>query len=290
MASRATADGGRIVLVGYDGSPNAAGAIEIGARLLPDAAARIVSLWTPSFGDRAARHRLTRTTRSVDELQRVIEAEGEAAGEQRAAEGVELARSAGWSEATTLTRRSFGSEGIELAQLAEEIGPAALVVGSRGLSGVRAALGSVSDFAVHWSRVPVLVVPHPLPAADRQATADGPVLVAHDGSAGAERALGAARELFTGRPLVVAGVGEEPPAAEGAELVRLDAIGVRDSARAVADALALHATDRGAAVIVVGSRGRSASREILLGSVAMATLHHAHRPVLVVPDPRHFER
>jgi nucleotide-binding universal stress UspA family protein len=42
-------------------------------------------------------------------------------------------------------------------------------------------------------------------------------------------------------------------------------------------------------VIVVGSRGRSARREILLGSVAMATLHRAHRPVLVVPDLRRFE-
>ena len=38
-----------------------------------------------------------------------------------------------------------------------------------------------------------------------------------------------------------------------------------------------------AAVLVVGSRGRSALREILLGSVAMAALHHSPRPVVVVP-------
>jgi len=37
-------------------------------------------------------------------------------------------------------------------------------------------------------------------------------------------------------------------------------------------------------MLVVGSRGRSAIREILLGSVAMATLHHAYRPVMVVPE------
>jgi nucleotide-binding universal stress UspA family protein len=54
-------------------------------------------------------------------------------------------------------------------------------------------------------------------------------------------------------------------------------------ARAVADALATYARQREAAVLVVGSRGRSAAREILLGSVARATLHHAHRPVMVVP-------
>jgi nucleotide-binding universal stress UspA family protein len=39
-------------------------------------------------------------------------------------------------------------------------------------------------------------------------------------------------------------------------------------------------------VIVAGSRGRSAARELLLGSVAMAILHRAQRPVLVVPHRR----
>jgi nucleotide-binding universal stress UspA family protein len=37
-------------------------------------------------------------------------------------------------------------------------------------------------------------------------------------------------------------------------------------------------------MIVVGSRGRSTVRETLLGSVARSTLHHAHRPVMVVPQ------
>ena len=39
------------------------------------------------------------------------------------------------------------------------------------------------------------------------------------------------------------------------------------------------------AAAVVGSRGRSAHCEILLGIAAMATLHHAHRPLLAVPPP-----
>ena len=37
---------------------------------------------------------------------------------------------------------------------------------------------------------------------------------------------------------------------------------------------------------VMGSRGRSAVREILLGSVVRATLRNPHRPVMVVPRPR----
>jgi nucleotide-binding universal stress UspA family protein len=39
-------------------------------------------------------------------------------------------------------------------------------------------------------------------------------------------------------------------------------------------------------VLAVGSRGRSAGRELLLGSVAREALHCAHRPVLVVPTRR----
>ena len=51
----------------------------------------------------------------------------------------------------------------------------------------------------------------------------------------------------------------------------------------MAEALVVTVRSHQAAVLVVGSRGRSAVQEILLGSVAMAVLHHAYRPVMVVP-------
>ena len=57
--------------------------------------------------------------------------------------------------------------------------------------------------------------------------------------------------------------------------------------RGVASALVEYAREREAALLVVGSRGRSAVRQIILGSVAMATLHHAYRPVLVVSAADH---
>lgn len=55
-------------------------------------------------------------------------------------------------------------------------------------------------------------------------------------------------------------------------------------ARATASAIVAAADDEGAAMVVVGSRGRSAVREIILGSVAMGIVHHSHRPVMVVPN------
>jgi nucleotide-binding universal stress UspA family protein len=61
-------------------------------------------------------------------------------------------------------------------------------------------------------------------------------------------------------------------------------VGVRvRGPRAVAEALAGFAAEREAALVVTGSRGRSAWRKIMLGSVAVSVLRQAQRPVLTVP-------
>ena len=277
------------VLAGYDGSPDAANAVEIGARLLPGFAARLVHLWAPPFTSGKLRRRLLRDAASLDELAALLEREGAAEAERVGADGVALAQAAGW-QAEPLAHRSYGGEGLELARLAEELRPAAVVVGSRGLSGTGALLGSVADMVAHYSPVPALIVPHPMLAEERHAAATGPVVVGYDGSEGARSALAAAASVFAGRELIAAAVADEGASAAGAEAagaetVVLDAGRPARGARAVADALAGFAAQRGAALIVVGSRGRSAWREILLGSAAMAVLHHAERPVLTVPGP-----
>jgi nucleotide-binding universal stress UspA family protein len=45
-----------------------------------------------------------------------------------------------------------------------------------------------------------------------------------------------------------------------------------------------YAAEADAAMIVTGTRGRSRAVAAVLGSTAEGILHHAHRPVLVVPD------
>jgi nucleotide-binding universal stress UspA family protein len=273
------------VLVGYDGSLSASAAVEVGAALIPRAQVWIGHLWTPPFASEALRRRLWRGTAAVNAFVDAIEREGAAEANRLAAMGVTLAVAAGW-QAEALVERAYGGEGLQFTQLTEKLGPDLVLVGSRGLGGAKAVLGSVSDMVVHYASRPVLVVPHPLLMAERAAVADGPVIVGWDGSAGAHAALAAAARLFPTRTLQLASVGQDArrtAAGDGYEVIALASGGNHATARSVADALAVHARHSQAALVVVGSRGRSAVREILLGSVATATLHHAHRPIMVVP-------
>lgn len=275
-------------LVGYDGSLAAGAAIEAAARLLPDVRAGIAHLWTPPFASQHLRHRIWTEARNADEFSAAVEREGRHEAERVARTGVLLARAAGW-DAEALVVRCFGDEGVRLTELAREDGYDLLVLGSRGLDGGKALLSSVSDSALHGATDPVLVVPYPLFTDDVDALPGGPVLLGWDGSAGASRALDVALRLWPQRQVVLASVDRDadpPPPPPGGSPVEVLRVAARDvgSASGVAGALATAAREHRAAVLVVGSRGRSALREIVLGSVAMGTVHRAHRPVLVVPD------
>lgn len=281
------------VVVGYDGSPMASAAIEAGGALFPQAHAWITYLWMPPFASERLRHRLRPLARDVSDFIEMVEREGEREAERLVARGVTAAGAAGW-DAEPLLKHTWGVEGLRLAQLAEQVQADLVLVGSRGLGGTQAALGSVSDTVVHYTARPVLVVPHPMLASEFAALAEGSVLVGWDGSAGAEAAFAAAERLFPDRGVQLVSVADgdaSPPPVGPSQAVDREIHTLRVEsgrgfhARATSDALIACANERDAAVLVVGSRGHSAVREILLGSVAMATLHHAHRPVMVVPHP-----
>lgn len=277
------------VIVGYDGSPAAAAALEAGAFLFPGAHGWIAHFSVPPFVSEPVRKRLWEQARNIDELIAAEEREGDRESHRISAMGVTLARAAGW-DAEPMLERTYGAEGTAIVRAAERVDADVVVVASRGLGGTDAVLGSVSDMVVHYSSRPVVVVPHPLLSAEYDALAEGPVVVGWDGSAGAQAAIDAAVRLFPARPVVTVSAGEDDeaaaPAAGPDSRISHAHIGRGRGrqARATAAAIIAEADAREAAVVVVGSRGRSAVREIIMGSVAMGVLHQSHRPVMVVPS------
>ena len=276
------------VILGYDGSPAAAAAIDVGATLFPGAQGFITYLWGPPFASEQVRRRLWEHARNIDTLTAAVEREGEREAHWVTGLGVSLARAAGW-QAEPLLERTFAGEGTGLVRAADKSDADLVIVGSRGLGGSDAILGSVSDIVVHHCSRPVVVVPHPMLSVEYDALAAGPVVVGWDGSTNAEAALAAASRLLPHRHFVAVSVDDDsdPPAPESVGDARVTRVHVNRGrgrhAHAVAQALIAAADEHGAALVVVGSRGRSVAREIILGSVAMGTLHHCHRPVMVVP-------
>jgi nucleotide-binding universal stress UspA family protein len=147
--------------------------------------------------------------------------------------------------------------------------------------------------------------------------AGGPLLICFDGSADAEQAIQRAGGLLVARDALVLTVWQ-PTAALGSfswggeaagmvDFVELDRAGAEDAGRIAeegvrlareagldAEPIAIKATGpvwktivetadaHDAAAIVMGSRGLTGVRSMLLGSVSSAAVHHADRPTLVV--------
>jgi len=80
--------------------------------------------------------------------------------ERVAAEGAQLARSVGFEDAEPVAVADEVNVAETLVHLATERGASALVVGSRGLTGLRSRLlGSTSHAVLRHAHLPVLVVP-----------------------------------------------------------------------------------------------------------------------------------
>jgi nucleotide-binding universal stress UspA family protein len=282
----------RTIVAGVDGSPNSAAALRWAHAEAQRRGGRVLALYAWGFirpghagGDHTFDPDYT-TARATAELAAFVDkALGiEAAGDVR--------QRASYAYPPTAL--------LAAADVAE-----LLVVGARGVGGLRGLhLGSVSRFLLHHSRQPLAVIP-PI-----ERPTLGRIVVGYDGSESSRRALTWAADEARRREarLDVVQAWQVPyPVAAPVAGYAVVADALAETARAGLDeALAvpelgdlpvpatplvvqgpagpaiLDAAD-GADLIVLGTRGHGTVVGALLGSVTHHVVHHATRPVLVVP-------
>ena len=308
------------LLIAFDGSAAAEAAVRAAAALFPGARATVLTIHEPVVGPvtafRAGGALMSPelVEQSIAELERELVGEAKAA----AAEGARLAETIGLV-AEPVVAPGERQPWEPLLSAAAEEGADVVVCGTRGRGAVaRSVLGSTSSSLLHHAERAVLIVP------EAEAPADGPALIAYDGSPAAREAIAVAGRLLSGRTALVAHAwesalrhslsgraliggplheiremsgdleswlreGAEETVEEGVELARtagLDARGEAvESGSTAWRVLAATAETRDAAVVVVGSQGHGAVASVLLGSVSAGLVHHAERPTLVVRAP-----
>ena len=141
------------LLLCYDGSENAKHAIQEAAALLAPRRALVLTVWQ----DAAALPSLAWAGAALPDLEDVFAAARDGA-ERMAEEGAGIARATGF-DAISIVAEAKGPIWTAVEHVAEEHDASAIVVGSRGLSGIKSLLlGSVSSGIVHHALRPTVVV------------------------------------------------------------------------------------------------------------------------------------
>ena len=147
------------VLLCFDGSDDARRAIERAGAILGGGPALVVHVWEP-LSSVMLRNPLIHSPGPLAEQAAELDEAGAEAAERLTAEGVEVARGAGFEASPLCIRSDQRTVWPVIVRLAEERRARAVVLGSRGLSKVGSMLlGSVSSGVVHHCRQPSLVVP-----------------------------------------------------------------------------------------------------------------------------------
>ena len=155
-----------MILICYDGSADSRAAIDHAGRLLNEHPAIVLTVWQPFLNvisHMPAGFGLAPTMADPQEIDKTTQDNAA----RRAEEGAQLARDGGLNaQARTRAQSSSVAEAI-LAE-ADEAGADAVVLGSRGLTGIRSLLlGSVSHSVIQNADVTVIVVPSPEVASAR---------------------------------------------------------------------------------------------------------------------------
>jgi nucleotide-binding universal stress UspA family protein len=278
------------VLVGIDGSPNAAAAL---AWALVDARARRVPIeavyvfYEPSFVYGTPGY--------------VPLSEAEVDGLGRDVLDAALSTIANPGDVKIDLRTTMGFPVDVLAQATEEDDVEMVVIGARGKGGVAGLLlGSVSHAMTHRSRKPLAIIPADWKADDSGEPSERRILVGVDGSEESERALAWAIADASARGVSVEAVTawsskrwrhDADESAEALSMLR-ESVGKVDPSGVDVRSTVLHGEPAEVLVdqalqaefLVVGSRGRGRAREALWGSVSHAVTHRAAVPVVVVPS------
>ncbi|HEX6457783.1 MAG TPA: universal stress protein [Thermoleophilaceae bacterium] len=147
-----------MIVIGYDGSADAEAAINYAGDLFPGETALICTVWEP-FVDVMARSGAGLAAGFGDLDIVALDAENEGAARARADEGVERASRAGLQAEARVRARGGTVAGAILAE-AEQANARAIVLGTRGLTGIKSLLlGSVSHAVVQHADRAVVIVP-----------------------------------------------------------------------------------------------------------------------------------
>lgn len=158
-----------MILICYDGSEDAKAAIEHAGELLAGQRATVLTVWQPVSAIGARAPTAFPFLPSLLDAEQIDRANANHAG-ARAEEGAELARKAGF-EATPLTCPQKHTTAAAILLQAEVLDAGAILIGSRGLTGLKSRLlGSVSHAVVQHGDRPVIVVPSPKAAFSRART------------------------------------------------------------------------------------------------------------------------
>jgi nucleotide-binding universal stress UspA family protein len=148
------------ILFSYDGSPHADAAITAASRLLGqrEASAVVLAVWEPLLVQALRSERFGSMTLAVPAGVDEDDGRSSEAARRLAEHGAVLAREAGFDAQArwVADSRTIASTVIESA---DELDADLIVMGSRGLRGISAFLGSVSNHVLQHTHRPVLIVP-----------------------------------------------------------------------------------------------------------------------------------
>ncbi len=299
----ASADTAAVVLAATDFSETAAAAVDWAVELAAQQKARVELVHAVTVPPSIPGYI---PTTDLD-----FEADLRRGAEVRLAETAAALRQRGTAVTTFLAP---GTPSQVIVERAETLPATAIVIGTRGLTGLRhLLLGSTTQRVVHGARCPVLTV-HPGDLGRHRAIRT--ILVPTDFSRDADLATGAAHRLLApleerarlillhayNLPIEYTAYGPIPTSInylqdtgleaerrlyETAQPLQREGLEIETFAREgdPAHVIAEEAEKRGADLIAMGTRGQSGLRHLLIGSTAERVVEYAPCPVMTIRRP-----